>query len=252
MATGSSRNGYPSTKSKDEMAQHSGAGGPVTDDGCPVLVYTALPDDGESAFIARWCPADGSVLDLGAGTGRIADPLAQRGLRVVAVDSSPDMLAHVRDAERVHAGIESLRLDERFDVVLLASHLVNTPDPQMRRALVATASYHLRPDGRLLLQWHPPQWFDTLDSRHQLEGFLGPFHVVLTVHDLHDGLLDATVSYSANGSVWEQRFAARQLSMQDLTTVLTDCGVPDVEVISEDGTWLSAQRRLSAPAPRTL
>ena len=37
--------------------------------------------------------ADLPVLELGVGTGRIAVPLASRGVRVVGVDASPAMLA---------------------------------------------------------------------------------------------------------------------------------------------------------------
>jgi len=63
---------------------------------------------------------------VGCGTGRITHPLVALGHPVVAVDESPEMLAHVRDAEKVCARIEHLALGRRFDVVLLASHLINT------------------------------------------------------------------------------------------------------------------------------
>ncbi|SEP52108.1 hypothetical protein SAMN04489732_118204 [Amycolatopsis saalfeldensis] len=71
------------------------------------------------------------------------------GHRVVAVDDSPEMLAHVRGAETVCARIGDLRLGRRFDVVLLGSHLLNTPDPAQARALLATARRRgRRPGGR--------------------------------------------------------------------------------------------------------
>ena len=37
--------------------------------------------------------ADGPILDLGAGTGRVAAHLAARGHEVVALDSDPELLA---------------------------------------------------------------------------------------------------------------------------------------------------------------
>ncbi len=46
--------------------------GTITDDGCPVEVYAALPPDGEAEIIHGAAPAGGSVLELGCGTGRIA------------------------------------------------------------------------------------------------------------------------------------------------------------------------------------
>ena len=40
---------------------------------------------------------DGPVLELGVGTGRIAIPLASRGLAVSGIDASPQMIAKLRD-----------------------------------------------------------------------------------------------------------------------------------------------------------
>src|SRR6202158_5024082 len=39
---------------------------------------------------------DGAALELGIGTGRIALPLRQRGVRVSGIDLSPDMVAQLR------------------------------------------------------------------------------------------------------------------------------------------------------------
>jgi SAM-dependent methyltransferase len=112
-------------------------------DGSPVEVYRRLPSMGEPELVSGLLPPGARVLDLGAGTGRTADPLAELGYDVVAVDDSAEMLAHVRRA-RPHLGrIEDLALAERFDLVLLAGHLVNTPDAGLRRALLAAARRHL-------------------------------------------------------------------------------------------------------------
>ena len=49
------------------------------------------------------------ILELGAGTGRLALPLAVAGLHVVGVDASPDMLARAR-AKAAAAGLDPDRL----------------------------------------------------------------------------------------------------------------------------------------------
>ncbi len=66
----------------------------------------------------------GRVLDAGAGAGRHALELQQRGLDVVAVDVSPDAVAVMRDR-----GVRDARLadvfdlvGERFDTVLMLMH----------------------------------------------------------------------------------------------------------------------------------
>jgi len=59
--------------------------GAITDDGCAVDVYAPAPYRGRPERIHTPTPPGCSTLDLGAGTGRIADPLARLGHHVVAV-----------------------------------------------------------------------------------------------------------------------------------------------------------------------
>jgi len=199
--------------------------GPVTADGCPVEVYRLLPSMGEPELVDALVPPRARILDLGAGTGRIADPLVELGHEVVAVDDSAEMLAHVRRARPHRARIEDLHLGERFDAVLLASHLVNTPDDGLRRALLATARRHLADGGRLLVQWHEPGWFDGLRRGTVTDGEIDGITSRLEVHDLRDGVLDATVSYSDGASTWAQSFRALRLDVDRLAAELAAAGL---------------------------
>ena len=98
----------------------------VTRDGSPVEVYRRLPATGEAELIHRAIPAGATVLDLGCGTGRIARGLVALGHPVTGVDDSPAMIAELPpDVTGVVAEIGALSLADRFDVALLASHLVN-------------------------------------------------------------------------------------------------------------------------------
>ncbi|MFL6070852.1 MAG: class I SAM-dependent methyltransferase, partial [Actinomycetes bacterium] len=216
-------------------------GGPVTEDGCPVRVYAQLPDAGEADLVAARCPDGGSILDLGAGAGRIADPLASRGFEVLAVDASQEMLDHVQRARPVCSRIEDLDLWESFDVVLLASHLVNTPTEETRRALLAAAARHVKRTGQVVIQWHPPEWFDGLGAGVQATGQLGPFSVTLSVHELREGLLDATVAYQGEAETWHQHFRARRLTYTDLDQALSEVSLGGIQGLVDDFTWLSAK-----------
>jgi SAM-dependent methyltransferase len=120
-------------------AYASGRGpGVITPDGCPVELYTLLPPGwAEADVISAVAKPGASVLELGAGAGRVTHCLLARGFNVVAVDESPEMLDRIRGADTVASRIEDLDLRREFDVVVLGSHLVNVPDDEAVRALLA-------------------------------------------------------------------------------------------------------------------
>lgn len=218
----------------------------TTKDGSPVGLYALLPETGEATLVHGAIPAGATVLELGAGAGRVTQPLAALGHPVLAVDNSSEMLAHVLTAETIRADIESLRLDRRFDAVLLASHLVNTADAELRRGLLATAAHHVRDGGTVLIQWHPPTWFDRVDS---VARELGPVTIAVKDIVLDGDLLAATVHYDGAGQHWEHPFTARRLSISDMTAELDAVGLRFGDWLTDDQTWFTAtpNQRSSAP-----
>lgn len=97
------------------------------------------------------------VLEIGCGTGALAQRLVERGARLVAIDHNPEMLdlARRRVGERAKlvectaSEIEGLA-DPPFDVVL-ASLVLSEMSPS-ERSFVLRASYRaLRTGGRLVL-----------------------------------------------------------------------------------------------------
>lgn len=100
------------------------------------------------------------VLDLCAGPGRHAVPLARRGCRVTAVDRSPFLLDKARERVRA-AGVEvefvqeDMRRFQRpgaFDLaVSLFSSFGYFDDTADDRTVLANVFYSLRPGGRLVM-----------------------------------------------------------------------------------------------------
>lgn len=96
------------------------------------------------------------VGDLGCGTGPVAELLAPHVARVIAVDSSRDMLRAARrrlkaarNVEFRHGDLEALPIDDgRLDAAVAVLVLHHVPEPA--RAL-AEARRALRPGGRLLV-----------------------------------------------------------------------------------------------------
>ncbi|WP_410666991.1 class I SAM-dependent methyltransferase [Amycolatopsis sp. cmx-4-68] len=211
--------------------------GAITADGCPVEVYLLLPPAGEPEVVHAAIPPGASILELGCGAGRITHPLVELGHEVVAVDDAPEMLAHVR-AETVCARIGDLDLGRTFDAVLLGSHLVNTALDSDRRALLAAARRHLAPSGRLVVEWHPPEWFAAAASGQG--GRLGEVAVELADVVRDGDLLSATVRYAARGRRWEQEFTCRRLSLDD---VLAGADLAFDGWLTADRNWFAARAR---------
>ncbi len=153
--------------------------GVITPDGCAVDFYAQMAAMGEPAIVHEAIGPGAAVLELGSGTGRITHPLAGLGHPVVAVDESPEMLAHVHGAQTVCARIEDLELGRRFDAVLLASHLINTDDVTTRTALLDACRRHVSDDGCVVVQMHAPAWFETAtESESERDG------VVFRIRDI--------------------------------------------------------------------
>ena len=101
--------------------------------------------------------AEGGALELAIGTGRIAVPLAERGIRVAGIDFSPDMVAELRkktDSIPVAIGeMETTRVEGTFSLVYVVLNSINnvtTPDGQV--ATFANAAAHLEPGGCFVVE----------------------------------------------------------------------------------------------------
>jgi SAM-dependent methyltransferase len=222
--------------------------GVITPDGCAVDFYALLPAMGEPELVHAAVPAGASILELGAGAGRITHPLVQLGHPVVAVDESPEMLAHVHGAETVTAQIQALDLGRRFDVVLLASFMVNTADDALRRGLLRACRRHVRDDGQVLLQRHAPAWFaEAAEGEDAKEG------IIFRLRDLErpgPGLLSATTEYQVGDRLWTQSFTTRRLDDDELAAALTEVGLAVGAYLTGDGSWVRAVPATPGGSPR--
>ena len=221
-------------------AEARGTGpGVITPDGCAVDFYALMSARREPEIVheAAGDPA-ASILELGSGTGRVTGPLADLGHRVVAVDESPEMLAHIRNAQTVCSRIEDLELDELFDVVLLASHLINVPGEAERQELLAACARHVSPNGCVIIEQHAPAWFETAsESESEADG------IVFRLRDISrpaSDLLSATVEYEVGDRIWTQTFTARNLTTDQLATSLATAGLAFDRYLTADQTWLRA------------
>jgi SAM-dependent methyltransferase len=94
-----------------------------------------------------------SVLDAGSGTGRVAIELARRGLDVVGVDSSREMISTARrkapHVAWVLGDLVTVRL-RRFDAVVMAGNVMLFLRPGTAQAVISNMAAHLVPGGLLV------------------------------------------------------------------------------------------------------
>jgi SAM-dependent methyltransferase len=126
----------------------------------PAVVWHDLECGGYGADLPLWRElarqADGPVLELGAGTGRVALDLAGAGYQVTALDSDPVLLDELaRRAKRSRSEVGCVLADARrlqgigqFSLVVAAMQFVQLMGGASARAeLLAGAASCLRPRG---------------------------------------------------------------------------------------------------------
>jgi SAM-dependent methyltransferase len=96
--------------------------------------------------------AGGPLLDLGAGTGRVAIDLAARGHEVVALDTRSELLEALTDREAavtaVDADARSFTLGTTFELILAPMQLAQILGGREGRvAMLERVHAHLRPGG---------------------------------------------------------------------------------------------------------
>jgi SAM-dependent methyltransferase len=101
----------------------------------------------------------GAALEFGIGTGRIALPLARRGVEVHGIDLSEAMVARLRtkpggDAIAVKIGdFATTRVDRRFSLVyLVANTIMNLTTQEEQVACFHNAAEHLEAGGSFVIE----------------------------------------------------------------------------------------------------
>jgi len=153
--------------------------------------------------------AEGSLVELAVGDGRVAIPVAQAtGRRVVGIDSSPAMLAQARE-RAVEAGVDldlregdirELELDEPAALIYCPGRsLLHLPTWADRRCCFERVAASLRPDGRFA--------WNAFALNHQVAAAVDGRHVDTPLphtirYSVSDNRIDITLDDGGTGSLW--------------------------------------------------
>lgn len=158
-----------------------------------------------------------TAVDLGAGFGMHAIPLARRGCSVIAVDTSSLLLEELRrhaETLPIRAVEEDLlsfqrHLDSKAHLIMcMGDTLTHLPDPPSVEKLFSLAAESLRPGGKFIATFR--DYMSPLfahgrfvpvksDADRILTCFLEYDHDYVNVHD---------VLHERNGSTWQLRVSA--------------------------------------------
>ncbi len=155
---------------------------------------------------------DGPVLELAIGTGRVAVPLAERGLAVSGIELSQPMvdalLRKRTDIPVVVGDMASTTVPGEFSLVFVAWNSIGNLRTQAEQvACFANAARHLAPGGRFVIELWIPGIRRFPPGQAAVPFHVGEHHVGLDTYDLatqqgtshhyrrHD---DGSVTYGAS------------------------------------------------------
>jgi ubiquinone/menaquinone biosynthesis C-methylase UbiE len=160
-------------------------------------------------YVSLALQADGPLVELAIGNGRVAIPIAQAtGQRVIGIDSSPAMLDQAR-RRAAEAGVElelregdmqDLALAERAALIYCpARALLHLPTWADRRRTFERVAASPRPDGRFA--WNAFAFDHTIAAR--LDGVHQEEPLPHTIHyAVGDNRVDMTLDEGAKSSLW--------------------------------------------------
>jgi SAM-dependent methyltransferase len=139
----------------------------------------------------------GKVLEMAIGTGRVALPLAERGLSVHGIEASEAMVAQLRekpggrDIPVVIGDMSEARVDQRFGLIYLVFNTIfnlTTQEAQVR--CFQNAARHLNPDGLFVVETVVPDFTDYVDGQ-RMKGSWARMDSVRFEVAIHDPLLQS-------------------------------------------------------------
>jgi SAM-dependent methyltransferase len=188
-------------------------------------------------YVDRALASGGPVVELAVGTGRIAIPIAQAGIDVIGIDSSPGMLEVARAAaveasvaERLDLRLGDLRQPPVHELVPLVicpfrSLLHMETEEEKLRALVAARDLLLEGEARFVFDVFAPSRDDIEETNGRwLEREPGIFERA----DWDEG--NRTLSLSVRSDEAETTFGLHWLSASEWLRLL-DAAELDVEAL---------------------
>ncbi|MEP6910481.1 MAG: class I SAM-dependent methyltransferase [Actinomycetota bacterium] len=191
------------------------------------------------------------LLDLACGHGRIANPLAERGVRVTGLDATPMFLELARadaaergvDVEYVEGDMRSIPWSERFDRVLSWFTSFGYFDDDENRRVLREANRSLRPAGLLAIEANHrdnllPRYLEKVVTERGGDRMIDRHRFDVEKSRSHD---ERTIIRGGKERTFT--FSVRMLTAAELQDWLLDAGFTETHAFGEDGEPLTLDHR---------
>ncbi len=199
----------------------------------------------------------GKVLDIGAGTGRIAVPLAQRGRLITAVEPSSGMLQQL-NAKAISAGVTNQihQVCRCLEVVSVTDDVSNDhgvaicvfstihhllEEKSLARAFDVISNL-LRKDGAAIIGVHPPEVFHSfrngIERKVSLPECGGKvvWHQIAKPTSERPEILDTTCMFTfPDGRVVVDNLTTRPWTLEDMRRAVLDSGLVEQDMLGSIG-----------------
>ena len=195
-----------------------------------------------------------TAVDLACGTGSVSVLLAQKGLRVTAVDMSADMLAEAAQKAAgmenppffVNQRLEQLQLPRGVDLAVCAlDSLDYITDPEDCAEAIRRVYRVLNPGGIFIFDVNTPEKLRAMDGQVFLDEDDDVFCVWRGEFDEETNICSYGMDlFQRSGGVWHRTFEEHReyaYSQAQLTGYLKQAGFTRIEVYGD--------RKFEAPAP---
>ena len=139
-------------------------------------------------FLAAFV-GDGGALEMAIGTGRVAIPLAERGVRVAGIELSQPMTDELHrkraDIPVAVGDMATTRVDGEFDLVYVVWNSIGNVRTQAEQvACFRNAARHLAPGGRFVVELWVPELRKLPPGQQAVVCHTEPGYIGLDIYDV--------------------------------------------------------------------
>ncbi|HAT3991197.1 TPA: class I SAM-dependent methyltransferase [Elizabethkingia anophelis] len=185
----------------------------------------------------RWSKEAHNILDLGCGTGTLTIELAKKDKRTIAIDIAEEMLQEAsKKSDHIiwkQADIRTIKLDEKFDFILLSGHAFQVfLTDEDRLEVFSTIREHLNKNAIFVFDSRNPlgkEWL-TWNEAESSRNFIHPLYGKIKAWNTCTGDADLLTYHTfyqaeASGQIWEASSRIAFPSKENIITLTEQAGL---------------------------